>query len=330
MGNLDKQDKRDIEVIVADGSSSKIWSNLEKAINDNQYRHNIKLLHHDFDTSFLQRLNDAVEMVTTPYVLLAADDDLYMFDWLTEAENLLNANSSFGVVYGHALRFELHRFIPYGKIIKLEIERNRNPPYRWLEGETPTERLKSIGDPTTDLATFGWYALQRTDLLKSILNAARIYGLNNYGLEKLMIVAQAALVRSRQLAQIHIARQVNRQERRAAFSYENEAKTIKSIVDAVEFLVKDHPHFKNRSNREILMIALQGEVRQLKAVHDRRYLRAIADCLPSMHAIWEKYLRFCQSKNVVDNYDHRFSDPPDIDLNISNIIINATKSNSLR
>jgi glycosyltransferase domain-containing protein len=80
MGNLDKQDKRDIEVIVADGSSSKIWSNLEKAINDNQYRHNIKLLHHDFDTSFLQRLNDAVEMVTTPYVLLAADDDLYMFD----------------------------------------------------------------------------------------------------------------------------------------------------------------------------------------------------------------------------------------------------------
>lgn len=156
-----------------------------------------------------RRLGRGLDAVTSPYVILAADDDLYFFDWIKRGVALLDADPSFGIVYGHTMRFALDDFVPYASSVRCFVNPIENPPERWLEAGTARQRLVDVSDTASDLATTGWYAMQRTDQLREIIGLALRRGLNNPMFEKFLIFAQAALGKTRRLDEIFLARQMD-------------------------------------------------------------------------------------------------------------------------
>ena len=139
-----------LQVIILDASNVGNWSVIAEEIRIRKYSPALRVLHHSPSCMLSTRLAEALTVISTPYVLLAADDDLYFFDWLESAVDLLDSDGSYGIVYGHTLGFELERFKPYGDKVKVFIANKRNPPARWLEGSTPLERLGELGRSDSD------------------------------------------------------------------------------------------------------------------------------------------------------------------------------------
>lgn len=171
-------------LIILDGSDEENYLTISDQIKTKKYQLNINFLHHDSQVSLTLRLAEALPLISTPYVLLAADDDFYFFDWLEPAVELLDSDLSYGVVHGYAIQFELESYIPYGNLVKLGYKKP-NPPIRWLEDENPFDRLKELGK--SNWATTGWYALQRTEILSTIVNIANKNELVDYHFERLLI-----------------------------------------------------------------------------------------------------------------------------------------------
>ena len=59
-------------------------------------------------TGFQQKLAYGVSQVTTPYMVLASDDDFLLHDALTESVNFLEANPDYGMCHGYCLMYLTH------------------------------------------------------------------------------------------------------------------------------------------------------------------------------------------------------------------------------
>jgi len=59
-------------------------------------------------TGFQQKLAYGASQVTTPYMVLAADDDFLLHDALTESVNFLEANPDYGMCHGYCLMYLTH------------------------------------------------------------------------------------------------------------------------------------------------------------------------------------------------------------------------------
>ena len=303
-----------LKLVVADGSRPQAWARLAEDLDRLASSHDIELMHCSAETPFAKRLEQALDHVSTPYVLLAADDDFYMLDWIEAAEDLLDGDVTFGVVYGHVLKFELERFVPYSDRVEFSVETTRNPPFRWLEDETTAQRLTELGNPATDLATAGWYALQRTSLLKLIIATAVHADLNPYGLEKLMIFAQAALARTRKLDRIHLARQVNRDEKRPPYGYRAQSATLRKLLDAAASLLVDHAGLQGEAAEELVALTFRGEIAQLERADSKRHLRTLADRIPQLRSLWTRAQTYRPGpwRTSGTAQDARFPPPPEI------------------
>ena len=222
--------KTGINIIILDASDDYIWITLNDYLAKIDTTLNLTVLHHSSRISLVQRMAESLPLIKTPYIILAADDDLYFFEWLETAIDLLDEDSSFGVVYGHTLKFQLENYLPYGTHCRAFIDKVRNPPTRWLEGESAIERLAELGNPDSDLATAGWYALQREELFKVIVTYAMENRIDTRLFEKFLIFCQAALYKTRMLDAIYLARQVNSDERRPPLSFKAEKKEIRKLI----------------------------------------------------------------------------------------------------
>jgi hypothetical protein len=235
-----------------------------------------------------QRLHQVIGTVETRYVILAADDDLYFFDWIDEAVAILERNPGFGVVYGHYCVFALDGFVPYGSDVSVFYPPLENPPFPFLEGETPRERIGEAARSPLGLATTGWYALQRAELLSTVLDYGVRHNLQPLLFEKFMIVAQAAATKTRMLDRLIIARQQEASaDRPPAGLRGNEGN-----VEALRSCCVDYLHgvvgLTQAEAEELADTALEPELKLMRDADRKRYLRAAARYLPALRRFWRR------------------------------------------
>ena len=301
-----------INVIILDGSDHERFSIISEELNRRKYSLRTRVLHHSQSSSFSYRMAAALPLISTPYVLLAADDDFYFFDWLKPAVDLLDRDSSYGIVYGHTLRFELECYEPCGKLVRFTFSRP-NPPARWLEGHTPAERLIELG--RSEWATMGWYALQRTEILSIIVNNAKEYHLDGYHFEKFLIFCQTALSKTRMLDYIYLARQINNDEKRPPNSFKVERGSLKNLMDASASILSQYKNLDMESSISMVEHVFRAEISQLKKNDSRRYLRAVGDRFPYLRKLKSRFDRFMRGKRSRSGQslpDLRFPSSPKI------------------
>ncbi len=140
--------KNGIPVLIADGSPSPCTLPLEG---------NISYFHLP-DPTLIERVSQVVNMITTPYACLAADDDFVSPSFLKNACNIMETDTSVGTVFGKCYAFE------------------EKAPHKWRETyayarsadqESFKERLSSLFGNYYPLI----YAPTRTDLLKETFDS---------------------------------------------------------------------------------------------------------------------------------------------------------------
>lgn len=280
-----------IRVIVTDASCENHWVSIDGWMKERKLSLPLTMLHSSSTTLLNTRLAEAMSLVTTPYVMLAADDDLYIFDWLEAGVNLLDTDPSFGVVYGHTLQFEVKGFQPFGEVVKCYVQEKKNPPPRWLEGTTVADRLGELGRPDTDLATVGWYSLQRTELLRVIVDYAVENHFDGYLLEKFLIFCQAALSRTRMLDAVFLARQVNDKEQRPPFSFEKEGLGLERLMRVSARVLVDKMGTSEEDAIQLVNEFFRGDIAQLKRADSKKMLRKFANALPPIRMVWNAVAR---------------------------------------
>lgn len=110
---------------------------------------------------FRKRLARAANFVNTPYVLLAADDDLFIPSAVSECIGFLDTNPAYGTCKGQALTFTCRS----GKV-------SATPSYLSLQGYricavTSSQRLSQV----KDFRAASVYAVQRTEIFRAAVYA---------------------------------------------------------------------------------------------------------------------------------------------------------------
>lgn len=300
---------RSVEVVVLDASRDEAAATFERERQGRAYSFPLRIVRDDPASLIYRRIATALDAVATPYVLLAADDDLYFFDWIEPAVELLESDPSFGTVYGHTLRFELDEFVPHGENLRFFVDPYTNPPVRWLEGESAAERLAEIGDPGTYPATTGWYALQRTGQLRAIVDLAIRHGLDGTFFEKFLILGQNALHKTRRLDRVFLARQVARNEARPPVSFRASADQIGRMKAAFRELMAGLGHDADAADA-LFERAQRGDFAQMKRADAKRLPRRIADAFPLLRRIWG---RLRPRRGPAYARDERLPAPPRIE-----------------
>lgn len=303
-----------INVIILDCSNDENFLIISDELSRKSYKLRPRVLHHSPSSSLTNRFVDALELISTPYVLLAADDDLYFFDWLKDAVELLDSDVSYGIVYGHTIRFELDQYKHYGKLIKIDFSKP-NPPARWLEGDTPLERLTELGK--SDWTTMGWYALQRTELLSVIIRNAKKYKLNDRHIEILSIFCQTALSKTKMLDKIYLARQDCVKTKRQYTSFKKEEEAFKKVMDVSASILSQHKNIEMKLAASMVENVFRVELDQRKQNDSRKYIRTIADFFPFLRELKYRFNSFMIEKHFkLDPLlpDVRFPATPNISL----------------
>lgn len=278
---------RPIDVLVLDASIERHWAEFERGRNGRNYAFSLRIMRGDPSELLYHRLGKGLESVTSPYVILAADDDLYFFDWIDRGVALLDADRSFGTVYGHMMRFALDDFVPYASAVRCFVKPIENPPERWLEAGTARQRLIDVSDTASDLATTGWYAMQRTDQLREIIGLALRHGLNSPMFEKFLIFAQAALGKTRRLDEIFLARQLDVGPPRPPLSFQTQAAEFEKLRCASRELLIGLGSGVAEAE-EMMDRVYRSEIAQMKRADAKRHLRQVASALPVLRSVWSR------------------------------------------
>ena len=196
-------------VIVLDASDADKWAIIDEAVGRRHFVSQIECRHADPSTPLRVRLAQAFDGLATPYVAFAADDDFYLPDWFAEAIAEFERDGDIGTVHGHVIFFSLPAYEPYGPLQHYFVHPRELPPVSWLEADSAAERIASVTDGSHEPSVPGWYALQRTDHLRTILDHAVRIDLPDAYLEYWLVFYQAVLGKTRLLDRIILARQVN-------------------------------------------------------------------------------------------------------------------------
>jgi glycosyltransferase domain-containing protein len=238
----------------------------------------IDLVHRSEDTPFLQRLDEALQEIAAPYILLMADDDFYFESWADTGIRYLDKHANCSVVYGHTLMFETHAgYQAYGQADRFCFS-VPNPVARWLEGETAQARLTELG--RGPYSTNGWYAMQRRDAFASIVRKAREARFGSllapeapYGeldmLERMVNLLQPIYGKVVMLDTTFLARQADPAMNRKSNAWRWCAGAMSRLAEIGTDVMVEVTGTKRSEARAVIENALAPEVFALKQ-HDRR------------------------------------------------------------
>ena len=304
-----------LDLIILDGSSQEIFPKVKSGIRNFLKISSVRLVHDP--NSFVDRLSKGALMSRTPFIILAADDDLYSFDWLEGAIQSFDCDSSIGVIYGNILNFTTLRDCAFSPIKEAYIAQYKNPALAWLEDETVEERLSSLGHDTW--ATAGWYSIQRIEVFKKIMIYAEKYKIEKIFFEHLLIFGQAALCRTRKIEDIHLCRQVI-PTIFEPISYKDSLSERNKLERCLEMLLVRECGIEASHARELVKSTLTKEYAALKSAYRKRYIRWLARKFPIIRGA----ISFVRSKiqSSQANIDLRLygrSDNKDVQKNIEMI-----------
>ena len=277
-----------LKIIISDSGSFNDFKTLKQKIDKRNYNLNFKFIH--FKTSqnyklvkrdengkvkyqYVERLKNAIKFVKTEFVVLAADDDFYFPNYFNKSINFLTNNKSFGSVYGHVLKFELNKFVPFGKINKIWLSSDNNPPNPWLEDTSFNERLNNLGK--NPWSWFGWYAVQRTSLLRDIIIDANINKIDGYLFEKYVSFCVATLYRVKKLNIVYSARQQNvvQSETVEPFSYKRNISQYNNFVESCVKFLKKNKKIKLDLSKKIILKITNKDLQEYKKNDTKEILR---------------------------------------------------------
>jgi len=308
--------RSDIDVVVLDASTEELFHIFQKVLAQRNFDFKVKILRSTPSTPLRARFRDALETIDTPFVVLAADDDIYFFDWMAEAVALLESEPSIGTVYGHVLSFQLEEFVPYGSLTKYYIRTRRNPPVHWLEAPAAADRLLETGDGVNGHVVTGWYALQRTSQLRETVRIATEIDLQSELFEYLLVFCQATMGRTRMLDRIVLARQEDPGRQHPTPDPSAAQLSLEQLMElCADFLVEREGIAQVEAER-IVDRFFAGPRRQLHRAHARRHLRRLANKLPFLRTIWTGLMgrpRSPADQSVAAYPDPRLPSIPSID-----------------
>lgn len=278
---------RGADIIIADGSSDEDAAPSDEWLAANPVGFDLSVGRHPGST-LMERLGLALESAETPYVILGADDDFYMVDWIETAVSMMDADPELGVVYGQVMLFALAGFSPYGTVVKFDMPLFENPPIPWLEDDAPADRLRELGRNKRGIASPGWYAVHRTDLLKRIIAYGRRFGLEPLMFERFVAITQAASGKMRMIDELALARQVDPHLYRAPFEYRGNLASIAALIDCCAAYLVEQAGFSENDARSLTETALGAEIELMKLADRKRHVRAVAERLPVLRKIWRK------------------------------------------
>lgn len=224
----------------------------------------VALLHREPATPLQERLADGLATVTTPYVVLMADDDFFFEGGLDAGVRFLEGHPNHGVVYGHSIHFELERYVPSGSVVRVQPS-VPNPVARWLEADAPEDRLRELGrGPWT---TVGWYAVQRTDLLRRIVSIAIEERFTTDMFERSLNLLQPLFAKVAMLDELFLARQFNPgvDDVRVPSSYAASAEGLTRLQRVAARHLSDLTSMPDHAATRVIEDVMRPEIAQLRA-----------------------------------------------------------------
>jgi glycosyltransferase domain-containing protein len=166
----------------------------------------IHLVHHSGEESISERFYTAIEMSSSNFVYLMADDDLVM-PGFTNLVKFLNSNPDAVAAYGETFSFQIREgFVPFGELDFFK-EGKPNPEAAWLEDDSVQDRLLELSK--RPLSTLGWYALHRRTSFEELVRVALSKNCSQIDFEFILNVMQPVMGRVIKLQQPCLARQAN-------------------------------------------------------------------------------------------------------------------------
>jgi glycosyltransferase domain-containing protein len=275
-------------VQIADGSNDRAWTEVAGVIDSYSTALNLEVDHSPPELSALDRVALVMQRCQTDYVLPLADDDFYLPDWLTAAIEVLDREPSVGVVHGHAIFFELDDYAARGALRRYFVHPRQIPPVRWLEAETPAERIALTTDGTYAPSVVGWYALQRTEQLRTILDRALELGIPENLMEYWLVFYQAVLTKTRLLDVIAIARQINSNAFHLAPDRTSASVWLPLLRSEFNDLLKEHQSVPDETASEIVNRYLDGVASEIRWSATRGRLHHMVGKLVGFGTFWRK------------------------------------------
>lgn len=301
----------DIRLIILEASNFECWTQFENEWKRREYSMHIEIIRGKRESPLYDRIAAGLDKVHSPYIMFAADDDFYFYEWIEEGVAILEGDASIGTVYGHTLRFELDRYSPFGDDVRFSIGGPENPPRQWLDAPTPAERVANLASSQLGVATTGWYALQRADQLRTILEIAKKYRIEKL-FERFFVVSQAALSRTHMLDQVYLARQIAPGFAHPPFSFKENAQEINRVIAASIEIFLGIDGIQKEDAVTLVGRSYASELALMKTADRKRHLRRIAAKLPILRLLQKTHFR--KRKSVEDKYrpDERLPRAPTI------------------
>lgn len=303
-----------IPVMIVDGSDAAHFPLIEALVNESFAAEGHSITHCDRSVPFHERLGLAVERCSTPYVILAADDDFYLPGWLDEALMMLDADPDLAAVYGHNLFFELESYAPRAPLVDYFAHPRRAPELKWLEQTLPADRLTAVSDEVGEPATPAWYALQRRAPLAAACRLAIETGTHERYLEYLQIFCQCALGKVRMIDRFTLARQENRNSKHFYLDPTEARKFVARLVPACANFLEEEANIPQPQARILAERFFKGIVHESeRARAPLNLLRAKVARVRAVVALKEWVRGGDLRKLALDYPDPRFPQLPKVD-----------------
>ena len=289
-----------LNIIISDSGTKKKHILLKKKISKKKFNLKIKIINFKSKNDpsklnrdgwgiprfeYRERYKQVLKFVKSAYIVLAADDDFYLPDYFYRALKILKKDNSYSCIYGHQITFSLKNFTAFGKITKFKINKELNPPNPWQEDSFYIDRLYNLGK--NPWSWFNWYAIQKTDVLKSAIVYSKKYNLDGYLFEKFLTFCHSVMYKSKKIDFVYCARQENPIYNdfigREPFSYFRNIKSLNDFKDCcVYFLMKKHKIKKNKASKIINEIIqkdynsyIMNDAKEIPRLIKNRYLKGL-------------------------------------------------------
>ena len=276
-----------LQIIISDSGDALNFEKLKKDIINRKYNLRIKFIHFlshpnyefikrdaygEVKYEYSNRLKDAIKLIDTEFLVIAADDDFHMPEYFFRAIDFLLKNNDYGSVYGHLLRFTLNKFVPYGKIVNIKISDDNNPPNPWLEDDNFEKRLINLGK--NPWSWFSWYAVQRTSLLKKTTDFAVKNKIDGYLFEKYVTFCNATLYKAKKENFVYAARQCVEHysnngpnfipSDREPFSYKRNKVQLKIFVESCILFLNSYSEINYEKSRYLVSRIITKDFNEYK------------------------------------------------------------------
>jgi glycosyltransferase domain-containing protein len=196
------------KILIADGGSD--VATAQVAAEGRARGLDVEYVRYPFDATYADyfaKLADALSRVTTPLVVMADNDDLFIADGLTRAAEFLRSHPDYVACGGQCAVFWLDApgaAAPHGVIYGENVEWKCSSQFSTDVADTAAERLRERCLGANDV----FYAVHRTELLRSHFEAVRDTNPRDlFLMEQLVMFLTAIAGKTRQLDTLYIARQ---------------------------------------------------------------------------------------------------------------------------